>query len=633
VLDLCSKYMFDVDVMHCALAIKLQTHLSKHVKNDTSLHQSLKEEALEAIDSLFLVMFPLDEETSSSKVQALNVVLSTLEQFSDDERGVTEANLYEIFFNFVFEEGNTSICSDVGCILLETLAAISTKSKFPNHLAKYRKDIKVHLENVCNENSISTKNKAKATIFLFILSCICDLGDRSNSSISMISKIIIPSKQTSWTLYRIARQALRLGQSEAAYTLLDKISDHCGGEQQYFWITGLQQIAEAEMHISNCFKQETKHIEHKTNEAAKYFNQAIFTIMAGVTPSRSLNFQVEFVKFRNETLQLYSHVINVCHFIINFSPQHDEECLKAKKLRQCIEKFNKIEKSYDQLRSRSFDCDPSTLDTIKILQHTCSLMAIVIDSLLQAPTDKTFLEDEIKSRFSEVSKSRENLFSKTLFLAFKKICDKANNVLFNKHNKHLDKLTCLIECCSILLSTPFSYPRYFFQNQQHTSVNMSLNPSSRSFEEPYKLDVQRKLTLKIDGLINRCDKSSQHEGNNLTLKRFREVKKIKLLLNVYKLEEKRAQKKVQSKIVEHCQTLEKTSEPHNDYFHIQFILSFKNTGNHQIDLQILLMDESGCWWNSNVEKESIFVRTSDEQARINLQIQQQNNLRMQANRR
>ena len=73
---------------------------------------------------------------------------------------------------------------------------------------------------------------------------------------------------------------------------------------------------------------------------------------------------------------------------------------------------------------------------------------------------------------------------------------------------------------------------------------MSLNPSSRSFEEPYKLDVQRKLTLKIDGLINRCDKSSQHEGNNLTLKRFREVKKIKLLLNVYKLEEKRAQKVV-----------------------------------------------------------------------------------------
>lgn len=31
--------MFDVDVLHCALAIKLQTHLSQHVKNDSDLQQ------------------------------------------------------------------------------------------------------------------------------------------------------------------------------------------------------------------------------------------------------------------------------------------------------------------------------------------------------------------------------------------------------------------------------------------------------------------------------------------------------------------------------------------------------------------------------------------------------------------
>ena len=35
----------------------------------------MKEEALEAIDSLFLVMFPFDEENSTSKVHALNVSL------------------------------------------------------------------------------------------------------------------------------------------------------------------------------------------------------------------------------------------------------------------------------------------------------------------------------------------------------------------------------------------------------------------------------------------------------------------------------------------------------------------------------------------------------------------------------
>jgi len=366
-------------------------------------------------------------------------------------------------------------------------------------------------------------------------------------------------------------------------------------------------------------KQEKNCLESGINEAMKCFNEAVFTIMAAVTPSRSLNFQVEFVKFRNETLQLYSHVIGVCHFINNFSLKNDEECLKSKKLRQCIEHFNKIEKSYDQLRSKSFDCDPSTLDTIKILQHTCSLMAIVIDSLLQAPADKTFLQDEIKSRFSEIPKSRANFFTKALHTAFEKVCDKTNSVLFKKHNQPLDKLSCLIECCSILLSTPFSYPRFFFQNQQHTSVNMSLRPSSRSFDDPYKLDVRRKMTLKIDGLIDR------HSADNL--KRFREVKRVKLLLNSYKLEKKQPQKKVQSnipRIVEHCETLEKFSEPHNDYFHIQFILSFKKTGNHQIDLQIFLMDESGRWWRSSAEKECIYVRCGDEQARIQLQINNQN---------
>ena len=54
--------------------------------------------------------------------------------------------------------------------------------------------------------------------------------------------------------------------------------------------------------------------------------------------------------------------------------------------------------------------------------------------------------------------------------------------------------------------------------------------------------------------------------------------------------------------------------------------------NHQIDLQILLMDDSGRWWRSNVEKESIFVRCGDEQARIEQQINNQNN-RVRNNRK
>ena len=60
--------------------------------------------------------------------------------------------------------------------------------------------------------------------------------------------------------------------------------------------------------------------------------------------------------------------------------------------------------------------------------------------------------------------------------------------------------------------------------------------------------------------------------------------------------------------------------------------SFFNAGNHQIDLQIFLMDESGRWWRSGAEKECIYVRCGDEQARIQLQINNQNS-QARSNRR
>ena len=87
------------------------------------------------------------------------------------------------------------------------------------------------------------------------------------------------------------------GQSEAAFVLLEKISDECMGEQQYFWLTGLRQIAEGEAHVSRCNKQverggneqeclerggsQQECLERGVCEAMKCFNQAVFTIMVG----------------------------------------------------------------------------------------------------------------------------------------------------------------------------------------------------------------------------------------------------------------------------------------------------------------------------------------------------------------
>ena len=67
----------------------------------------MKEEALEAIDSLFLVMFPLDEANSTSKVHALNVSLHLgitciCKQSSDQDEfsGVKAEKLIKFFIKF-----------------------------------------------------------------------------------------------------------------------------------------------------------------------------------------------------------------------------------------------------------------------------------------------------------------------------------------------------------------------------------------------------------------------------------------------------------------------------------------------------------------------------------------------------
>jgi len=560
ILYICSLYMLNMDVMQAALAIKLQTSLLPHaLKYSKYRYESLRNGTIDAVDGILLILVPSATE-ASIEVKALKIILSVLRNLLD-ESGTSESRLYEIIFTlFETDERLLEECDEAGVVLLETLAILATNSDFPNLLSPYKSNIHSMLLKIPVMEQ--KPNREKISIFIFVLMSVCALGSEESILSNKIIHEIKNSSLDHWTLYRIARQAFRLSQFNVASKLLQEISDSVATEQHHFWITGLKEIALAEYQISKCFQSNQSNptcleIDRTITEAVNHYHTAISIFMAAVEPNRNLNFQCEYARLRCETLRLHLRFISACQVIQNNPPpaiskdSFDFSCdekttensryyLVDKRLKQCAEQFQLIEQAYNELRMISFDCDPSTLANITACQRICSIMSFAIESLIFSRSDKNFYTNAKASQSIPSDKERSDIFSKAIRNAYTKI-SKLIDVTLSKEPNNLSQLLtkCLKQCSFIVLSVPQSFPRFFFQSLQTTRIKLTTTPGNRSSNDPFRIEAEKRLALKIEGVIQRSDSyssngsfTSLNSSQDLKSRRFREIKQIKLQLSV-----------------------------------------------------------------------------------------------------
>ena len=113
-----------------------------------------------------------------------------------------------------------------------------------------------------------------------------------------------------WSGYCIARSAARYGHHGIAAEIFQKISFSSSSEHFYFWLTGLQQISLGEYTLNDV---QNKDLADRLSLASSHILEGMSSICAASTPTKSQEFQVEYLTCRSDFLQTLSQIVYTCH--------------------------------------------------------------------------------------------------------------------------------------------------------------------------------------------------------------------------------------------------------------------------------------------------------------------------------
>nr|XP_026693429.1 integrator complex subunit 7-like [Ciona intestinalis] len=580
---LCRQCCYDADLIQAALATRLFVSISNHaLHSNEHNHAILATEAMESAETLLLTLAPSSNANAQDK-RALKIILPTLQHLSCDNSEIDVRLAEDIMCLLSSEE--IPICSDTSKILLETLASLVTTSSTPNILHHLTGDL-FKLLKLTTEESAEHSNTDHAQKNATLICVLLFGANNKKKNVRFSTKLLdtIETPLNNWTLYRIARQASRLGQHEVAHSLFKKVSNTVASEHHYFWLTGLADLAFAESTIKetsvigqNCSDKTVKNLHNAIHwyPPRHYIH---LRLLAAVTPNHPLTFQCEYARLRNETLQAHAQLLSACSLIRTCPPSAaaasptgkkngDQNEILITRMKACADWFMSVETGYSNLHMTSFDSDPKTL--------------LNIDQLQQIKT--------------------------SIFL-------------FSIHLKLTD---CLAMCSSTILSVPHSFPRYFYQSLQTTSIKLAISPSQRGTSGPVNVEINQQFTLKVEGVIQHVNSTDSDViecagDRDETYKKFREVARVKLSLR----KTKQGQAKVtNTKVDEGKSHFVQTVNPRNDYFSTQFLVNFPLAGIYMLHIETNVEDGDGVWWKTG-PKETVLVKAYDDSVRIQQQTQQ-----------
>ncbi|KAJ8391516.1 hypothetical protein AAFF_G00088380 [Aldrovandia affinis] len=448
----------------------------------------------------------------------------------------------------------------------------------------------------------------------------------SQASLSLEVKMVIKQQledvANGWTVYRIARQASRMGCHELCSELYQSLRTRVASEHFYFWLNSLKEFSQAEQCLSRLEDGNYSGVMTAIAEALRSYQKGIASLTAASTPLSPLAFQCEFVKLRIAMLQALCQLICTCNSLKTSPPPAIATTValtSGNELQRCgrissqmkvsMDEFRNLASRYVELYQSSFDADSATLRNVELQQQSCLLVSHVIEALILDPHTASFPDYGVLG-----SEQAESEYERRLMSVFNHVLEEVES-LSRKHPPVSYLHTgCLCDAVIALLKVPLSFQRYFFQKLQSTSIKLALSPSPRSPTEPIPVQNNQQLTLKVEGVV-------QH-GSAPGL--FRKIQSV--CLNVSSTLQSKSGQDFKIPLDAKTNEIERRVEPHNDYFSTQFLLNFSILGTHTVTVETSVVDGSGIEWKTG-PKSTMSVKSLEDpysqQLRHQLQQQQQ----------
>ncbi|KAH9421843.1 Integrator complex subunit 7 [Dermatophagoides pteronyssinus] len=658
------------------------TNICLHMDSKSIDNIDVLQETCSAYESYFLGKFSteIDDKTSKEALKEIfkSCVTLCLRQESEPSQvlQITEA----LRFILLKSKPNSSWYE----MICETICALSLVIQKNKSLSS--DDIIDMIKSSQKSKKKSFPKNDRLAIKLLII-----FFQLKNGSVIMEKESVILldslSKYNAWVCYKIVRAAMRYGHHNFATQLLNKIKPSTESiEQCYFWINSLLQITEAEASLINedlirlksdeflSVNYNCEQLEHGLLKCISTYTQGLTNLKASVSNVKPMQFQCEFVRLRLKYLQAHKHFRQCCQ-MIQSSPcpislisngnqtAQSTNCWSDDLLRngrivtslqKCSQEFRRISDSYSALYQSSFDADPNTLSYIQLCQHSCTLLAEVIENLFQKShrIDSLFLRstrtntispvDQIRTINSDDStaasiieqKEMENVCALISDLVQKNELMSLTNVDQSRRTNGRQFLSLfarqiemLLRISARMLLVPLSFPRFFFQAIQSTNIKLELSSQQpRNIQDTINIGQSVQFVLYVEGVVitnpsklklsttkmtpmsmsdhrltmqsmmRMIQKADKQLGGQKRTNIFRKVNKILLTLNAVPINN--ANDMAHMSPMQSTITMHSIVVPVNDYFHTQFLLSFPNINLYNISVETSIIDENEAQWKS-----------------------------------
>ncbi|KAG8504419.1 Integrator complex subunit 7 [Galemys pyrenaicus] len=443
-----------------------------------------------------------------------------------------------------------------------------------------------------------------------------------STEVKTVIKQQLESVSNGWTVYRIARQASRMGNHDMARELYQSLLTQVASEHFYFWLNGLKEFSQAEQCLAGLQEGEFSAALSCIAESLKFYHKGIASLTAASTPLNPLSFQCESVKLRIDVLQAFSQLICTCNSLKTSPPpaiattiamtlgSDLQRCGRiSNQMKQSMEEFRSLAARYGDLYQASFDADSATLRSVELQQQSCLLISHAIEALILDPESASSQgcgSAGAARADSEYERRMMSVYSRVLE-EVESLGRKYTPVSYMASGAHT---ACLCNAIIALLKVPLSFQRYFFQKLQSTSIKLALSPSPRNPAEPIAVQNNQQLALKVEGVV-------QHGARPGLFRRIQSV-----CLHVSSTLQSKCGPDYKMPPDGAANEMEQRVEPHNDYFSTQFLLSFAVLGTHAVTVESSVRDADGTVWRTG-PRTTVFVKSLEDPYSQQLRLQQQ----------
>ncbi|KAG1652194.1 Integrator complex subunit 7 [Nymphon striatum] len=604
VLDLCQECCYSDNPRLSSLSVQLYTLLALYeyqaMGNDEMLYN-----AATAIECVLIVTSSQPEANAHQMLAMKKCLMCAVK--------LCKSNL-DLCYRFVDTLGElVSAKGRAWPSLCDTLCAIGNIKS--GVLSSLLPDLIEHLKSFLEEES-SVNSRSVAQL--------CTLIFQANKDTMWLQKdkdlvLEVVQSLSLWEVYRIGRQAARYGHHSVASKLFSDLTTKVCSEHHYFWLVSLAELCKAETFLHNGADESS--FMDMLNFSIMHYMKGISALKAATTPVHQMDIQCEYIKLRSEMLKAYVFLMQTCNTSkscpppaiaasIALSSRDDLQKLGRviMQLRKAAHDFHRVAAKYKEFSQALFNADPVTFKILQILQYNCLLTAHAIGSIVLRDSNFPFHDTDLTNNQLKTSCLEVESMAKASSNATKLVTDYLSSSVEseNINYKHFD---VLMQIMRELLRVPISFPRYYFQSLQATSIKLAISPQQKSLD-PVQVQNTSHLAVKVEGVV-------QHNSRTT---RFRDVANIQL--SVCSNLQIRHPTSTDIKIFgDTTNNMKQIVKPHNDYFSAQFLLVFPVPGIHVITVATSLIDQNQDVWNTG-PRSSLSVKSFEDPSTVNRSNQQ-----------